>query len=332
MSTDFALTVRHAAELDASPQSQPWLIERLWMRSAVGLIGGAPKSAKSWFGIDMAVSVASNTPCLDSFQVLEPGPALIYLAEDSLAIVRQRLDALCAHRALALRDIPLYVIDVPSLQLDRDDHAQALSAAVERLRPKLLLLDPLVRLHGLDENSSRDMSALLGRLRHLQRSFDAAVVVVHHMSKKRRAQPGQALRGSGDLHAWLDSGLYLSCHNDVITATVEHRAAAAPAPVRLRLVGGDSGRTHLEVIDAVTASPDGPTDKNPQTRVLEVLRAAGKPLTRAALRNAVRINNQRLGEILADLEHHGSVSRTADGWQPCTPTATGQERQPDLFV
>jgi len=316
MSTAFELTVRHAAELDARPQEQPWLIEHLWLRSAVGLIGGQPKCCKSWLGIDMALSVASNTPCLGTFPVLDAGPALIYLAEDSLAMLRQRLDALCAHRGLSLRDVPLYAIDVPSLQLERDDHAKALYGAVERLRPKLLLLDPLVRLHRLDENSSHDMSALLNGLRHLQRTFDVAVVLVHHMSKKRRAQPGQALRGSGDLHAFADSALYLSRHGEDLAATIEHRAAAAPAPVRLRLAGGGDGtQTHLEVARVAHASSDVPTDGSPAERVIKILRAAGKPLTRAALREAVRINNQRLGDVLDDLERRARVCRSADGWR-----------------
>ncbi len=340
MTATFDLTIRHAAELDARPQEQPWLIESLWLHSAVGLIGGAPKCCKSWLGLDMALSVASNTPCLGTFPVCPAGAALIYLAEDSLAMVRQRLDSLCTHRGLNLRDVPLYVVDVPSLQLEREDHAKALQDAVARLRPKLLLLDPLVRLHRLDENSSHDMSSLLNGLRHLQRSFDVAVVLVHHMSKKRRAQPGQALRGSGDLHAFADSALYLSRHGEEITATIEHRAAATPAPVRLRLAGGDGGQTHLEVARSADATADPRVVSSPVERVLAALRAAGKPLTRSAVRDTVRINNHRLGEILADLERAGRVCRVAEGWQlpapsaqpPSQVTPASNADQRDLFV
>jgi len=339
MSDTFDLCVRHAAELDARPQQQPWLIESLWLRSAVGLVGGAPKTCKSWLGLDMAVSVASNTPCLGVFPVLDAGPVLIYLAEDSLAMVRLRLDALCAHRGLCLRDVSLYVIDAPSLQLDSEPHATALQDAVARLRPKLLVLDPLVRLHTLDENSSHDMSALLNQLRCLQRTFDVAVALVHHMSKKRRAQPGQALRGSGDLHAFADSALYLSRHGEQITATIEHRAAAAPAPLRLRLASAaGGGRTHLEVIREPGASTAPPADSSPAARVIDALRASGRPCTRAALRGVVRINNLRLGEILTNLERDGRVARTTEGWQlaprptPTDATTGSQPTQRALFA
>ena len=44
----------------------------------------------------------------------------------------------------------------------------------------------------------------------MQRTYDAAIVLVHHASKKHHAQPGQALRGSSDLHAFGDSNAYLA--------------------------------------------------------------------------------------------------------------------------
>ena len=67
-----------------------------------------------------------------------------------------------------------------------------------------------MRLHRLDENSAADISGLLGFLRQLNRQHDVAVGLVHHMAKRARQDPGQALRGSSDLHAWTDSACYLA--------------------------------------------------------------------------------------------------------------------------
>ena len=55
------------------------------VRTSVGVIGGAPKCAKTWLGLDMALSVATGTACLGKYAVPEPGPVLVYLAEDALA-------------------------------------------------------------------------------------------------------------------------------------------------------------------------------------------------------------------------------------------------------
>ena len=58
-------------------------MEGLWGASSVGVIGGAPKCAKTWLGLDMALSVATGTACLGKYAVPEPGPVLVYLAEDA---------------------------------------------------------------------------------------------------------------------------------------------------------------------------------------------------------------------------------------------------------
>ena len=41
-------------------------------------------AAKIWLGLDLALSVATGTPCLGKYAVPQPEPVLIYLAEDAL--------------------------------------------------------------------------------------------------------------------------------------------------------------------------------------------------------------------------------------------------------
>ena len=305
------LPVSKANELETQPIDRAWLIESLWAQSAVGIIGGAPKCCKSWLGLDMAVSVASATPCLGRFHVQLPGPALVFMAEDATSSVRARIDALCAHRQLDIDHLDLYAITAPTLHLDRAQDQQLLQATLDTLRPKLLILDPLVRLHSLDENSAADISKLLGFVREMQRTYDTAIVLVHHAGKKRRAQPGQALRGSSDLHAFGDSNAYLTRRNDRIILTLEHRAAKPPEPIEMQLVSQpDKLATHLEIVCSVKSD----TSASLAERVLAVLKHARKPLTRTSIRKQLKVNNQRLGETLAKLDKHGAVVRTSNGW------------------
>lgn len=56
-----------------------------------------------------------------------------------------------ADRDLELAGVDIHVITAASLRLDRQAHRAQLLETAKRLRPRLLLLDPLVRLHGLDE-------------------------------------------------------------------------------------------------------------------------------------------------------------------------------------
>ncbi|MCY2987979.1 MAG: AAA family ATPase, partial [Planctomycetota bacterium] len=205
------LPIVRIGNLPAQDQPQRWLVEQLWGAAAVGLIGGAPKCSKTWLGLDLALSVATGTPSLGRYAVPEPGPVLIYLAEDALPIVRQRVAGMARQRGRELQPVEIHVITAPTLRLDREQHRGQLLEAAQRLRPRLLLLDPLVRLHGIDENNAREVAELLAYLRTLQRQLDLAVMLVHHTRKNAPGgiASGQALRGSSDLHAFGDSNLYL---------------------------------------------------------------------------------------------------------------------------
>jgi hypothetical protein len=320
------LPVQRAAELEVQPPEQTWLIQDLWGQAAVGIIGGAPKCGKTWLGLDMALSVASATPCLGRLRVATPGPALVFLAEDSLPAVRARLESLCTHRDLDIQGLNLYVITAPSLRLDQGQDRQLLEAMLTRLKPRILLLDPLVRLHHLDENSAADISKLLGFLRDLQRAHNTAIVLVHHASKKHRAQPGQALRGSSDLHAFGDSNAYLARRQDRLILTCEHRAARAPDPITLELVSTPEGhQAHLEVRSERPPDPSASLSE----RALLVLQNASNPISRKALRVSLRVNNQRLGEALETLKRQGAVVYTDSGWIAVRATQPSDHHEGD---
>lgn len=116
-----------------------------------------------------------------------------------------------------------------------------------------------MRFHRLDENSSSEISGLLGYLREIQRGHDVSVVLVHYTSKRAQARHGQSLRGTSDLHAWADVGLYLTWYGDRLRLTPELRTARSPDAIELGLVTGDPATVHLEVRDGVGgAEPRGP--------------------------------------------------------------------------
>jgi hypothetical protein len=308
------LPVVRVGEIKSQENPQRWLVDGLWGASSVGVIGGAPKCAKTWLGLDMALSVATGTACLGKYTVPEPGPVLIYLAEDALLVVRERVAGMARHRGLDLAGVEVHVITAPVLRLDRGPDRARLWEAIKRLRPRLLILDPLVRLHGIDENNAGEVAELLAYFRSLQRQLDLSVLLVHHTRKNAAggAAAGQGLRGSGDIHAFGDSNLYLRRTREHLVLSSEHRAAPASAPVYLELVATDAETTHLEVIAELE---DGNRkQRSLNERVLDLL-AGGAVRTRANLRASLGVKNERLGESLESLERAGHVRRTPAGWQ-----------------
>jgi len=302
------LPVVRAAQLQQAIAEQQWLIETLWTQCAVGLVGGTPKSLKTWLALELAVSVASGTACLGRFAVKHKGLALIYLAEDQPCDVRLRLQNLCEHRDVAMNQLDVLAITEPCLRLDDERDIERLDATLHQYKPTLLLLDPFVRLHRANENDAQEVARILASLRQLQRKHHSAIIVVHHTRKNQRSgQHGQALRGSGDFHAWADCALYLNHTSyNALQMTIEHRAAQAPAPLYLRLVGQPP---HPEIVKL-----DDEQQPDVEDRVLVSLSQSHNPMRRTVLRQLLAINNQRLGQALLTLEKQGSIRRTDQGW------------------
>lgn len=316
MTTTTGLPVSRAADLADVPVARRWLVEQLWGDEAVGIVGGEPKCCKSFLALDLAVAVASGAPCLRRFPVIRTGRVLLFAAEDALHVVRQRLAGIARAAGHDLADLDIQVITAPSIRLDVERDRDALTATVARLRPRLLVLDPFVRLHRIDENLAGEVAPLLAYLRELQRTFHIAVLLVHHARKggaKMRA--GQALRGSSEFHAWGDSNLYLRRHGEQLTLSVEHRAAASISAVSLQLDTAEEA-VALAALDRAAPAPGTPpaTDISAAQRILAALEDAAAPLSATALRQRCQIRNATLQAALAVLVADGKVRRDRAGY------------------
>lgn len=289
-----------------------WLVEELWAENAVGIVGGEPKTCKSFLALDLAVSVASGRPCLGRFEVAHAGRVLLFAAEDAQHVVRARLEGIARARGAALDSLDIHVITATTVRLDLADDRERLRNTVAVLRPRLLVLDPFVRLHRIDENASGEVAPLLAFLRELNREHELAVVLVHHARKGgSSARAGQALRGSSEFHAWGDSNLYLRRTGDALELAVEHRAARGIDPLVLEL-GPEEERLALRV---TTAAPARPTAPEPHERIVAALRNAPAPLRVAELRRACRMRTQTLVGALRELTEQGLVEQTDDGYR-----------------
>jgi len=297
------LPLQRASQLASrGPQTQ-WLVEQLWSEQAVGILGGEPKCCKSFLALDVAVSVASGAACLRQFPVRRSGPVLLFPAEDSLAVVRQRLEGIAAAAQVPFNSLPVQVITAPSLRLDTATDRQRLCHTVQQQRPILLILDPLIRLHRVDENDASQIAALLSYLRQLQRKFQLAVLLVHHARKdSQSSRPGQALRGSSELHGWGDSNLYLRRKGSQLTLSTEHRAAPCQDHIPLQLTESGSA-VALTVMERSTVQPDTPPA--PIQRVRQALAQLQEPIPVQQLQKLCGLRTATVCSALAELSTKG---------------------------
>ena len=306
------LPVKRACELTEEADQPGWLIDGLWADQAVGILGGEPKCCKSFLALDIAVGVASGSPCLRRFAVRRTGPVLIFPAEDSHGVVHNRLEGICNAAGTTIDDLPLFVITAPRLLLDLPQDRDRLRDTVADIKPVLLVLDPFIRLHRADENASKEIAPILGYLRELQREFQTAVLLVHHVRKgSSKDRPGQALRGSSDMHGWGDSNLYLRRNRTHLLLSIEHRAAPSRNDIPLDLAS-DGESLALEVLDE--APEPEPQAISTAEHVVQALAQADRSLSSQQLRRLCRVRTATLCDTLADLRRRGRVVHGPNGY------------------
>lgn len=327
------LPLCRAGDIEAPAAGEaPWLVDQLWLRQGVGILGGPPKSCKSWLALDLAVSVASGTPALGRLALHERGPALLFAAEDAPPFVRERLESICRQRGLELESLDIFVILASTLRLESQADQERLAAAVRQTRPRLLVLDPFIRLHRIDENRANEVAGVLGYLRDLQREHALAVLVVHHARKAAGPEGGVDLRGSSDFRAWSDSNLYLrrfrrsDCGPGTdgdLTLAVEHRSAPAPPSLALRLVLDPT--PHLELLgtapQAGAPRPGGDPTRTGDplaSQVIAALAESAEALSKDEIRDHVRARNSRVLATLDTLVQEGKVERAGRRWKLVT--------------
>jgi len=322
--------------IGAVPDDGPvkWLVEHLWLDQAVGIIGGEPKSYKSFAAAQIATCIAAGKSMLGEYETRQ-GRVLMFNAEDRPAMTRGRIAKMCRALDVDIASLDLYLIDVPALRLDDPEQVAMLSRTVAALKPSLLILDPLRDLHGLDENDAQLASALLAPLRIIQREHHCSVMLVHHMAKmtetNRRA--GQRLRGSSVLHGWIDSALYLTHKDGAIRVEAEHRDAPAPEPLLVKLetamtTSGDA--LWLQAQDSEeTKEKKHQRQDMIENSVIAAVAAAKEPLTGRDLRGICKARSEAIVEAIRRLVSTGVLAEETifRGGQACPGYRIDKERQ-----
>jgi hypothetical protein len=308
-----------ASLLEEPDSSRLWLVEHLWQRAGTGIIGGAAKGAKTWLALDLALSIASGTRALDTFPIHHPGAVVYVSAEGGEGYVKQRLNALCVHRGLSLNSLPHRLEVIPrAIRIDTEEGFGRLRATIKALAPTLLVLDPLVRLHRLDENSAASVSGLLSNLTDLQQTHNLAIILIHHARKQgagSRDMGGQDFRGSSDFYAWGDSNIFVKKKGQsrfVISA--EHRAAPATEKWTLQTTKDEHPR--LQIVDDAgleefDQSREAGNEKM-DTGILDLLRHG--PRSIEEVRKAVKGSNGRISEAINRLEAGKKIAKAGRLW------------------
>ena len=192
-----------------------YLINQVWPEEGIGFVAGPPKAFKSFLTLEMAFSIATGQPFLGRFEVPAERRVLVVQQESSLGAFQVRV-ANCARRFG--ESYNLYILSNKSLSLEDEAQIERLEAEIERIRPALVILDPLASFISGDENSASEMGEVIRLLRRLRDTYRTGFAVVHHSTKGNGKvstdRGGMRMRGSSAFYAAAEAGIWVDRVDD----------------------------------------------------------------------------------------------------------------------
>ncbi|MBU9218211.1 helicase RepA family protein [Burkholderia gladioli] len=178
------------------------------LAGSFGLLVAPGATGKSQLALDVAISLALGRPVADGLFPACPPSKVVYLAaEECEGLLAERLRPLIdldEQSNPKLRDnLILLPMAGEACGLVADNRPTALYQALREISAdaRLIIVDPLRRLHGGDENSSADMTQFVVLMEQLARATGAAVLGLHHANRASAGDGGSqhAARGSSAL-------------------------------------------------------------------------------------------------------------------------------------
>lgn len=272
----------------ADAPRKAWLIKDMLGAGELSFVYGAPGSGKSVVVADMAAHVAAGLDWRDH-RVTQG--AVLYIAAERGGLVLRRLAAW--KKRHGYEDAPLAVVSSSfDLWSHRRDAAEIVQIAKDVADAtgspvRWIIVDTVAQtLPGGDENSGRDMGALVANLAYLQDRTGAHVTGVHHVPHGDQAR----MRGHGVLLGAADSTFSVEKDEASTLRTFQTRKANdGPGDVKIAFT--------LESVELGTDPETGDVTTAPV-----VVEAGGRAGQGGTSRNVPLTHQEELARrVLADL-------------------------------
>jgi len=187
---------------DKSERPSDLIGDGILLNQSLLLIAGAKKARKTFLAYNFGIALASGGS-FGGFKIYNKHRVLIFSAEGGYYPNRERIQKMCQSIDDETRksmEIFLEICFDSRIKLEDDESYEELKAKIKEFKPNVIIIDPFVKFHHLEENSSKDMGNILERLRCLIEDYNISIILIHHLGKdiNRSARGSSAILGEYD--------------------------------------------------------------------------------------------------------------------------------------
>lgn len=99
------------------------------------------------------------------------------------------------------------------LRLDETKGRERLGNVIAKVKPQVVVFDPLIKFHHADENDPSEMNSVMLNLSRMQQNLDFTSGIIHHNNKSADKDGLDLLRGGSSIAGDLDTCLQVTVWN-----------------------------------------------------------------------------------------------------------------------
>jgi hypothetical protein len=282
-------------ELMAEPDIETdYLVDQLLPSFGMSVVSGKPKAGKSTLIRNLLRSVARGEPFLG--RQTASGPVIYLSLEEIRDQIRKQL------RKMGVTVGPVHICTTIN---NPDTLLRDLTIAIDKYEPKLVIIDPMVRVVRVnDYNDYARMAQAMEPFIELARAYGIHLCLPHH-NNKHSGPGGEAVLGSTAIFGGVDTLIQIYKKDGQRYVRSENRYGADLPDT---IINFDK-ETLLVSLGATLTEK---TEVDLTTLIMEYIGPGGKS-TQAELRKATGANGEKISKALKDLIASGRLVRSGAG-------------------
>jgi len=288
-------------QLLAIKNETSWIVRDLLPEKGITILSGDPGSFKTWSTLHFALCISSGKPVFNHFKTTK-NRILIIDEEDGVGLLQQRLLALSADK-----DSEIYFMVMSGFKSDDINKMEELKRFIKKNKITVVIIDSLIRIHGGEENSSKDIAKMFEGLRSLTALGITILINHHHRKKGPEQQYDQSpMRGSSDILAAIDCHMQIK-HKDgglrIIQTKNRFRQEIRPFNVEIL-----SDNNKITLLYSGEGSLDDKTDKA-KNAIIKLLTGSDEYIGRQEINQNLNgiVGENSIGKMLEHLQKEGKI-------------------------
>ena len=338
--TNIDLKPISAYQLITEAPETKWQIDGILPTGSAMVVVADAGVGKTWLMHDLAVAIDQDRKWIGHFSVSQ-GKVLIIDEENAIALIKKRLQKLLKGHDLPEdgSELKVQFLAATGMNLSSEAYVAELQTVLETMRPDLVIIDALVRIHTNNENDAGEMASLFGIFKRWINEYGCSFVFCHHQRKPGPIgnAPSTMYRGSSEIRAFVDTHLDLrKSKSQEGVFTVDHvksRYAEPVAPFDVEICDVGEDAIQLRHLGDSSTRIEDKLDK--ATEFIQSLMEDGQWHSRQEIEEKGKthsITRDMLDKARTSMVKSGELEETQEGKKKVFRSAKLRSDAPSLYI